>query len=234
VKSPSGASTLNGDSSPQEMNTLDEWPTRAMHEKVRFWTKKDFDDWMDSPEAQNSNRGLYAYMEEETGEIPGSEKLGNMRKALHAAWTDLAQRDLAPDTWGKASTTARSFIHSTMEKTYLFLKLAEDGWKLETLCTNLYSSWHLKRSNKDGKLKKSGHNVKEEALDDKDLEDHKPIAKKRKGQGTSRSLTKKPKGESLYMTHESTDWLTCCSGRFSCFRGHHIHAWEIAQPVSIH
>ena len=214
MKSPLGGSTPNGDSSPQEMNTLDERLTHGSHEKVRFWTKKDYDDWMDSPEAQNSNRGLYAYMEEENGEVPDSEKLGNMQKALRAAWADLAQRNLAPDTWGKASTMARNFVHSTMERTYPLLKLAEGGWKLETLCTNLYSSWH--RSDKDCKLKKNGCNVKEEALDDEDLEDHKPIAKKRKGQGTSRSSAKKPKGESSYMTHESTDWLTCCSGRFSC------------------
>jgi len=66
----------------------------------------------------------------------------------------------------------------------------------------LYSSWHLKCLNDNGKLKKNGRSIKEEALDDEDLEDHKPAAKKLKG-------------ELLYMTRESTNWLTCCSGRFS-------------------
>ncbi|KIM56828.1 hypothetical protein SCLCIDRAFT_29257 [Scleroderma citrinum Foug A] len=184
VKSPLGASTPNGDSSPQEMNTLDEWPTHGSHEKVQFWTKKDYNDWMDSPEAQNSNHGLYAYMEEENGKVLDSEKLGNMQKALQAAWADLTQRNLAPDTWGKASTTAQNFVHSTMERTYPLLKLAED-------C----------------KLKKNGHNVKEEASDDEDLEDHKPIAKKQKGQGSSRSSAKKPKVEDSPVTEATTFML---------------------------
>ena len=190
------------------MNT-EEQPTRETHPKVRFWTKKDFDTWVHSPEAQNSNRGLYTYMEEEDGTVPDSEKLGNMCTALRAAWTDLTQRDLAPGTWGKASTRAWSFVHSTMEEAYPIFKFAEGGWKLETLCTNMYSSWRLKRLDNDGKLKKNGCSVKEEAFDDEDFEGHKPTARKHKGQGpTSRPSTKKPKGESLYTTHKSTDCLT--------------------------
>jgi len=141
-------------------------------------------------------------MEEENGDVPTSTKLTNMCTALRAAWTDLAQRGLAPATWGKASTTARNFVHSTMEATYPIFKFAEDRWKLETFCTHIYSSWHLKHDDM-GNLK-NGRGIKEETLDDEDLEDHKPVVKKRKGQVTSRPSTKKPKGESLYTTtHKS-------------------------------
>jgi len=192
-----------------------ERPTREMYPKLRFWMRKEFDAWVHSPEAQSSNCGLYAYMEEEDGKVPDLEKPGNIRIALRSAWTDLAQRDLAPYIWGKASMRAWSFVHSTMEAAYPLFKFAENGWKLETLCTNMYSSWGLKCLDNNGKLKKNGHSIKEEALDDEDLEDHKPAAKKCKGQAASRSSTKKPKGELLYMTHESTNWLTCCSGRLS-------------------
>ena len=150
----------------------------------------------------NNNRGLYAYMEEENGDVPTSTRLANMRTALRAAWTDLAQRGLAPATWGKASTTAWSFVHSTMEAAYPIFKFAKDGWKLETLCTHMYSSWRLKRLDDIGKLK-NGRSVKEETLDDEDLEDHKPVVKKRKGQVTPRPSTKKPKSESLHTIHKS-------------------------------
>jgi len=89
-----------------------------------------------------------------------------------------------------------------MEATYPIFKFAEDRWKLETLCTHIYSSWRLKRDDM-GNLK-NGRGIKEETLDDEDLEDHKPVVKKRKGQVTSRPSTKKPKGESLYTTtHKS-------------------------------
>ncbi|KIM56278.1 hypothetical protein SCLCIDRAFT_29719 [Scleroderma citrinum Foug A] len=114
---------------------------------------------------------------------------------------------MAPDTWGKASTSARQFIHSTIEKKFSFFKFAEDGWKLDYLCTHLYPSWRSCRLDANGSLKKNVHNtVKEEASDeDKDLADHKPvIIKKRKGHAdTLQPSSKKQKVENMPDTHES-------------------------------
>jgi len=133
--------------------------------------RKDYNDWLDSPEAQRSNHGLYGYLEKENSEVPEANKLENAQKALQAGWTELAQRNMAPDTWGKASTSTWQFIHSTMEKGFSFFKLTEDGWKLDYLCMHLYPSWCSSCLDADGNLKKNARNtVKEEASnEDKDL-----------------------------------------------------------------
>jgi len=235
VKSPPSApNILDVDSFLQETNKDERLPTRETHKDVCFWTKKDYDDWLDSPEAQRSKRGLYAYLEKENGEVPEADKLANIRKALRAGWTELAQRKMAPDTWGKASTSARQFIRSIMEKNYPIFKLAEDGWKLENLCTYSYPSWHLRHLDANGNLKKHTRNpVKEEVSDeDKDLEDHKPIIKKRKGHAdTPGPSSKKHKGR-LYCAILPTDWSSHHSGECArCSQGHHSRVWAVIQPI---
>lgn len=181
-------------------------PTRETHTKVRFWTKTDYDDWLDSPEATGSNRGLYAYLEDDNGGVPTSETLGKIRKALRAGWRELGQRGMAPDTWGKASTSAIHFMRSQMEKDFPLFKLAENGWKLEYICTKTYSAWRKHHLDDAGNLKRAMRDmVKEEALDDDDdLEDYKPWNKKRKGHAeTTTPSNKKQKADNVAMVHQT-------------------------------
>lgn len=173
-------------------------PTRESHPNVRFWTKKNFEDWLDSAEAQGSDRGIYAYLEDPNGNVPSSETLGNMRKTLRGAWRELGERNMAPETWGKASTSARQFVRSTMEMAFPLLKFAENGWKLEYICTRSYPAWSKRYLDESGNLKRTTRDtVKEEAADEEeDFQDHSLSGKKRKGHTeTGRLHNKKPKVE---------------------------------------
>ncbi|KIK19065.1 hypothetical protein PISMIDRAFT_72794, partial [Pisolithus microcarpus 441] len=116
-------------------------PTRETHPNVHFWMKTDYDNWLDSPEAAGSNHGLYAYLEDENGDVPKSKTLGKICKALQAGWRELGQCGMALDTWGKASTSALQFIRLQTEKEFPLFKLADNGWKLEYICTKTYSAW---------------------------------------------------------------------------------------------
>lgn len=165
------------------MTTGEKPLTCETHPKVRFWTRKDYEDWLDSPEAGGSNRGLYAYLEDKNGDVPTSEMLTKIRRALRAGWIELTQCKIAPDTWGRASTTALRFIQAHMEKDFPLFKLAESGWKLEHLCMKTYSAWRTKHLDDNGNLKRTTHDmIKGEALDDDDdLKGLNPGSKKRKG-----------------------------------------------------
>ncbi|KIO04685.1 hypothetical protein M404DRAFT_26157 [Pisolithus tinctorius Marx 270] len=61
-------------------------PTCELHPNVWFWTKKDFNDWLESAEAKGSDRGIYAYLEDTNGNVPLLEPWANMQKTLHGAW----------------------------------------------------------------------------------------------------------------------------------------------------
>ncbi|KAI6009039.1 hypothetical protein EDC04DRAFT_2906804 [Pisolithus marmoratus] len=170
-------------------------PTRESHLSVRFWTKKNFDDWLDSAEAQGSDCGIYAYLEDANGDVPSMETLSNMRKALHGAWRELGQHNMAPETWGKASTSARQFIRSTMETAFLLFKFAENGWKLEYICTRAYPAWSKRYLDENGNLKRGMHDaIKEEALDDadEDFQDHKLRSRNKKAKVPSVAAADSP------------------------------------------
>ncbi|KAI6164577.1 hypothetical protein EDD17DRAFT_356425 [Pisolithus thermaeus] len=189
---------LNGNLPVSPLSSAEEKrPTRETHPSVQFWTKTDYDDWLDSPEAAGSNRGLYAYLEDENGDVPKSETLGKIRKALRAGWRELGQRGMAPDTWGKASTSVVQFMRLQMEKDFPLFKLADNGWKLEYICTKTYSAWRKRHLDGKGNLKRTTRDTtKEEGFDDdEDLEDHKPCSKKRKGPtDNTKSSNEKLKG----------------------------------------
>ncbi|KIO03923.1 hypothetical protein M404DRAFT_26535 [Pisolithus tinctorius Marx 270] len=60
--------------------------TCELHPNVWFWTKKDFDDWLKSAEAEGSDHGIYVYLEDTNSNVPSLETLANMRKTLRRAW----------------------------------------------------------------------------------------------------------------------------------------------------
>ncbi|KAI6034737.1 hypothetical protein BKA83DRAFT_4121788 [Pisolithus microcarpus] len=196
-------------------NANEKRPTRETNPNVRFWTKTDYDDWLDSPEAAGSNRGLYAYLKDENGDVPKSETLGKIRKALRAGWRELGQRGMAPDTWGKASTSAIHFMHSQMEKDFPLFKLTENGWKLEYICTKTYSAWRKHHLDDAGNLKRATRDmVKEEALDDDDdLEDCKPWNKKWKGHVETTTPSKKKQKVDNIATVPQTKATTTVHGK---------------------
>ncbi|KAI5997836.1 hypothetical protein F5J12DRAFT_785053 [Pisolithus orientalis] len=153
------------------MTTGENPPLHDTHPKVQCWTRKDYEDWLDSPEAGGSNHGLYAYLEDKNGDVPLSEMLTKIQRALCAGWIELTQHKIAPDTWGRASMTALQFIQAYMEKDFPLFKLAESGWKLKHLCMKTYLAWRTKCLDENG----------ETFDDDKDLKSLNPSSKKHKG-----------------------------------------------------
>ncbi|KAI6016304.1 hypothetical protein BKA83DRAFT_4497931 [Pisolithus microcarpus] len=148
-------------------------PMHELHPNVHFWTKKNFEDWLDSAEAQGSDRRIYAYLEDPNGNVPSSEMLRNMQKTLRGAWRELA---------------------------FPLLKFAENGWKLEYICTRSYPTWSKRYLDESGNLKRTTRDtVKEEATnEEEDFQDHSLSGKKRKGHTEMGRLhNKKPKVETL-------------------------------------
>ncbi|KAI6006365.1 hypothetical protein EDC04DRAFT_2969751 [Pisolithus marmoratus] len=122
--------------------------------QTKRFQHKSFKDWLNSAKAQGSDCRIYVYLED-------------TNEDLHGTWRELGQCNMAPETWGKASTSAQQFVQSTMKVAFPLLKFTENGWKLEYICTRLYPAWSKCYLEESGNLKRTGHNtVKEEAVDD--------------------------------------------------------------------
>ncbi|KAI6154772.1 hypothetical protein BKA82DRAFT_41403, partial [Pisolithus tinctorius] len=148
---------------PQTLNK--KCPTCETHPLVNFWTQKDYKTWLESPKACLGNQGKYAFLKDENGKALPSETVKVIHKAVHAGWTELVNCSIALKTWGKASASACQTFHTILEHEFLIFKLAENGWKLEYLCTKTYSAWCKHHLNENGQWKMA---VKEEDDSDED------------------------------------------------------------------
>lgn len=81
-------------------------PTYETHPKIRFWTKKDYENWLDSPEAQFVERGKEAYLKEEDSQPVPANCLGDIWACVHSAWCELINMKCAPQVWGQLGSSA--------------------------------------------------------------------------------------------------------------------------------
>ncbi|KAL4066344.1 hypothetical protein V8B97DRAFT_2025492 [Scleroderma yunnanense] len=186
---------LSGITPLQVLTMMDEKPlTHEMHLNVHFWIKKNFDNWLNSAEAEGSDHGIYVYLEEENGKVLSSEMLANIHRSLCTGWRELTQSNAALETWGKASIKVHQFLHFTMEKAFPLFKFMENRWKLKYIYTKMYLAWSKCYLDKNGKLKCGTCDaVKEETLN-KPEEDYKLSSKKwRTGTETEELCSKKVK-----------------------------------------
>jgi hypothetical protein len=144
-------------------------PTHEQYPKIRFWSQDNFIEWLDTASSQTTDRGKIPYLEDENRDPVREKTVKAIRKLLRGGWSELLNRKLAPQSWGKATASARQLIHTLVENAYPLFKFADDGWKLDYLATTLYPSW--RRNSLDGDNQKSRDSVKKEDDDANDDDD---------------------------------------------------------------
>lgn len=154
-------------------------PTCQQYPKIRFWSQDNFMSWLDTASSQTTDRGKIPYLEDENGDPVPENTVKSIRKLLRGGWSELLNRKIAPQSWGKATASARQLIHTLMEDAYPIFKFADDGWKLDYLATTSYPSW--RRNNLDSDDRKSRDSMKKEDDDDDDTtSSNEQTGKKRK------------------------------------------------------
>lgn len=187
------------------LNSTDQAPTspvksREQYPKARFWTQEDYATWTTTAEASINDRWKLAYLEDESGVMISVQTLKALRKKLKSAWKDLAMKENAPKRWGQASASAKEYVHGIIYKSFNFMALAANDWKIEELCSLDYPGWV--RNNTDS----TGNWVDVKLIK---TEDDSPVGLcrtgKRKGKHSDsetpgQRMEKKIKGE-LYLIH---------------------------------
>ncbi|KAF8423006.1 hypothetical protein L210DRAFT_3653962 [Boletus edulis BED1] len=115
--------------------------TRAQYPDVRFWSQEDYATWTTTAEASINERWKLAYLEDESGVMISAQTLKALRKKLKSTWKDLAMKENAPKRWGQASASAKEYVHGVIYKSFNFMALAANDWKIEELCSLDYPGW---------------------------------------------------------------------------------------------
>ena len=82
-------------------------------------------------------------------------------KTVQGCWAELVNKGMAPKTWGKANTSMKEVVFLSMYKSFPFLQLAENDWKINLLCSLNYPGWVHNNLDDKGKWVGSCH-VKQE------------------------------------------------------------------------
>ncbi|KAN0086263.1 hypothetical protein V8E55_007397 [Tylopilus felleus] len=125
-------------------------PTKATHPGIRFWTRDDFNKWLDLIEQQDEKCGKEPYLEEEDGSAVDHSRLTIIRRTVRSGFSELHNMKRAPRVWGDLDATGRQFFHSYMESNFPLFRCAVAGWKLDNLARSMYPSWKKGRTDQNG------------------------------------------------------------------------------------
>ena len=120
-----------------------------LYPKLRFWTQSKYNEWTNTAEAHSDPRYRFAFIEDEQGNTVPDVTLKAIRKTIRGCWAELVVKAMAPKSWGKANASAKEVVFSLAYKSFPFLQLAENDWKVDLLCSVDYPGWV--RNNLDDK-----------------------------------------------------------------------------------
>lgn len=135
--------------------------------KLRFWRKQD---WIGSKELEtteiHNKMGLrgksristgenvsFGFVEDENGLTVNGFRISEITSVMREIWMELYDRNMAPVTWGKGSSTVRNFYRTEMYKRIRELRYCENHWKVDYFATVNYSGWYRQHVVKDIKPK---------------------------------------------------------------------------------
>ncbi|KAG1719623.1 uncharacterized protein EDB91DRAFT_1089239 [Suillus paluster] len=127
-------------------------PSQDSHPKICFWSRVDYDKYIENAESGTGTRGKAPWLELEDGKSVMVEQLKSICKALRAAWAELVVQKLAPPTWSRICATGKKLVFDIMVKQFPLFLFDHCGWKLKLLCITDYPSWRKNNLGNNGKL----------------------------------------------------------------------------------
>ncbi|KAG1837571.1 hypothetical protein DFJ58DRAFT_846412 [Suillus subalutaceus] len=90
-------------------------PSRESHPKVHFWTRTDYNKYIENAESGSGTRGKVPWLALEDGGPVTVEQLRAIRKAIHAAWAELVVQKMAPPTWLRICATSKKLVFNIVD-----------------------------------------------------------------------------------------------------------------------
>ncbi|KIK75974.1 hypothetical protein PAXRUDRAFT_38636, partial [Paxillus rubicundulus Ve08.2h10] len=136
-------------SDPDSSVAVDD-PTGAAYPNLCFWTQSKYSEWTHSPEAHSHGNWKTVFIENINGVTVSKDTLKAIRKAIRVGWIELINKGIVPESWGRLCASGRALFHSMIEKLFPIFKLAQNGWKLDLLCSNDYPGWVRNNTDDEG------------------------------------------------------------------------------------
>ena len=167
------------------------------HPDVRFWTKVDWSDHLDSVVSVDDSHGRATrFLEDTDGQIIGVPRAAAIRDCARGFFNGVDEKFL-PRSWGKASIDLQTGLSSLMRSRFPEFQYCADDWKVKSFATEYYYSWH-KNQTKSRKLK-----TEDNSSDVPETRDN--VMKKRRSQSMTLRARKRARPSTTKGSSPNTD-----------------------------
>ncbi|KAF8122381.1 hypothetical protein EV363DRAFT_1456572 [Boletus edulis] len=132
--------------SAQAIDPASNRPSRASHPHIKFWTRQEYEKFLDTAEgqlflSQADDSGIEPYLEEEDGQLVSKERVEEIHSILRSGFAGLVNTKHAARTMGFMDPSAHQYLHSVVEEKFPLFRCAKNNWKLDRLATKVYPAW---------------------------------------------------------------------------------------------
>lgn len=136
---------------------------RKDYPQVKFWRRQDWSSRTATTTVVNNQVGgrgksriaaginvKFGFVEDKNGFPVDGFRISGITNQIREIWRECHSKDIVPTTWGKGTSSFKTFFHLQMYEYAPELRLCEDHWKLEQIATINYSGWYRKYVLGDG------------------------------------------------------------------------------------
>lgn len=127
---------------------------QADYPKVPFWTRKEWDTFVERSKLANKNPPWNAFLTDENGDALLKHRYNELWTDAKLAFNSLYYRRFDPTSWSKKTDLAAAYFYNTISAKYPEFRLCEGNWKIHVWTTERYPDW-VKNVRKGGGLQRS-------------------------------------------------------------------------------
>jgi hypothetical protein len=127
---------------------------QADYPMVPFWTRKDWDTFVEHSKLANKNPPWNSFLTDENGDALSKHRYNELWTDAKLAFNSLYYRRFDPTSWSKKTDLAATYFYNTISVKYPEFRLCEGNWKIHVWTTERYPDW-VKNVRKAGGLQRS-------------------------------------------------------------------------------
>ena len=124
---------------------------RADYRRVPYWTKNEWDTFVEHQKLANKNPPWNAFLTDEHGDGLSKQRYNELWADAKVAFNSLYYRRFDPTSWSKKTDLAATYFYNTITTKYPEFRLCEGNWKIHLWTTERYPDW-VKNVRKAGGL----------------------------------------------------------------------------------
>ena len=181
-------------------------PDKRKFPNIKYWRRQDWNSRTTTTTEVNNQVGIrgksriaaginvkFSFVENEDGTPVDGFRISGITNQMREIWRECHSQGIVPVTWGKGTSSFKTFFRLQMYGYAPELRLCEDNWKLEQIATVNYSGWYQKNILGEENMKSEDEDDIGDAKTIEKNDEYMHLPQKRLSAGLPASVKKKKK-----------------------------------------